>query len=82
LNTVISADPVVRYDVSLSIKGRCPTIIISPLLVSEDAKATTSSRKHKKHKGTGKLLLFISNRDSRCDECGEQLGRGAWIQLQ
>ncbi len=23
--------------------------------------------------------VFISNRDSRCDECGEDLGRRAWI---
>lgn len=25
--------------------------------------------------------VFISNRDSVCDECGEDLGRGAWITL-
>ncbi len=28
------------------------------------------------------LKVFISNRDSKCDECGEQLGRGAWILLK
>jgi hypothetical protein len=25
------------------------------------------------------LKVFISLRDSKCDECGEQLGRKAWI---
>jgi hypothetical protein len=27
------------------------------------------------------LKVFISNRDSRCDECGEDLGHRAWIAL-
>lgn len=27
------------------------------------------------------LRVFISNRDSRCDDCGEELGRHAWIFL-
>jgi hypothetical protein len=27
------------------------------------------------------LRVFISNRDSTCDECGEDLGRKAWITL-
>lgn len=27
------------------------------------------------------LKVFISNREARCDECGEELGRGAWITL-
>src|SRR5437762_12127894 len=27
------------------------------------------------------LKVFISNRDSSCDECGEALGRHAWITL-
>lgn len=27
------------------------------------------------------LRVFISNRDSRCDDCGEELGRRAWIFL-
>lgn len=27
------------------------------------------------------LKVFISSRDSSCDECGENLGRGAWITL-
>ena len=25
--------------------------------------------------------VFISNRESKCDECGEELGRHAWIVL-
>ncbi|MBA7654856.1 hypothetical protein ES703_62749 [subsurface metagenome] len=32
-------------------------------------------------KKTEDLKVFISTRDSRCDECGEQLGRKAWITL-
>jgi hypothetical protein len=27
------------------------------------------------------LKVFISHRDSTCDECGEELGRSAWIML-
>ena len=27
------------------------------------------------------LKVFISNRDSKCDECGEDLGRREWITL-
>ena len=27
------------------------------------------------------LKVFISSRDSSCEECGENLGRGAWITL-
>ena len=32
-------------------------------------------------KQTADLKVFISSRDSTCDECGEQLGRHAWITL-
>jgi hypothetical protein len=28
------------------------------------------------------MKVFISNRDSICDECGEELGRRAWITLE
>lgn len=28
---------------------------------------------------TNSLKVLISSRDSTCDECGENLGRGAWI---
>src|ERR1044071_7867719 len=28
------------------------------------------------------LKVFISNRESKCDECGEELGRQAWITLE
>jgi hypothetical protein len=31
--------------------------------------------------GSRDLRVFISTRDSRCDECGEDLGRRAWIFL-
>jgi len=30
---------------------------------------------------TDDLKVFISNRESRCDECGAELGRKAWITL-
>jgi hypothetical protein len=30
---------------------------------------------------TADLKVFISSRDSTCDECGEELGRRAWITL-
>jgi hypothetical protein len=30
---------------------------------------------------TTDLTVFISNREAACDECGEELGRGAWITL-
>jgi hypothetical protein len=32
-------------------------------------------------KKTADLKIFISTRDSTCDECGENLGRKAWITL-
>ncbi len=28
------------------------------------------------------IKVFISHRDSKCDECGEELGRKAWITLE
>ena len=28
------------------------------------------------------LKVFISHRESKCDECGEELGRQAWITLE
>ena len=30
---------------------------------------------------TEEIKVFISNRESACDECGEDLGRKAWITL-
>ena len=33
-------------------------------------------------KQSNDLKVFISNRDSTCDECGEELGRKAWITLE
>jgi hypothetical protein len=38
---------------------------------------TTRDRKQK-----NELKVFISSRESRCVECGENLGHGAWILLQ
>ena len=38
------------------------------------------TRRDRKQKN--ELKVFISSRESRCDECGENLGRGAWILLQ
>ena len=32
--------------------------------------------------GKEDIKVFISHRDSKCDECGEDLGRKAWITLQ
>ncbi len=32
--------------------------------------------------GSEELKVFISSRDSTCDECHEKLGTGAWITLQ
>ena len=28
------------------------------------------------------IKVFISNRESKCDECGKELGRKAWITLE
>ncbi|MEE8431120.1 MAG: hypothetical protein V3S16_07725 [Candidatus Desulfatibia sp.] len=33
-------------------------------------------------KQKNELKVFISSRESICDECGENLGHGAWILLQ
>ena len=33
-------------------------------------------------KKSNDIKVFISNRDSICDECGEELGRRAWITLE
>lgn len=35
----------------------------------------------KREKSSAELRVFISTRESTCDECGEDLGRGAWITL-
>lgn len=31
--------------------------------------------------GGREILVFISSRESRCDECGSELGSRAWIRL-
>jgi hypothetical protein len=38
--------------------------------------------KKRERKQKNELRVFISSRKSRCDECGENLGHGAWIVLQ
>jgi hypothetical protein len=35
-----------------------------------------------KKSSDNQLKVFISNRESKCDECGEDLGRHAWIVLR
>ena len=36
----------------------------------------------KTEEGRKEIKVFISHRDSKCDECGEELGRQAWITLE
>jgi hypothetical protein len=36
----------------------------------------------KQKSGDTEIKVFISHRDSKCDECGEKLGRQAWITLE
>lgn len=33
-------------------------------------------------RNSNEIKVFISHRDSKCDECGEELGRQAWITLE
>src|SRR5919109_2031299 len=44
------------------------------MLVSNNSKVPEKESKD--------LKVFISLRDSKCDECGEELGRQAWITLE
>lgn len=37
---------------------------------------------NKKQSKTDELSVFITSSESRCDECGEVLGKGAWITLR
>lgn len=36
----------------------------------------------KQESNENEIKVFISHRDSKCDECGEDLGRQAWITLE
>jgi hypothetical protein len=36
----------------------------------------------KQNYDANEIKVFISHRDSKCDECGEELGRQAWITLE
>ena len=38
-------------------------------------------KRQQNNKKPADLKVFISSRDSVCYECGENLGRGAWISL-
>lgn len=46
--------------------------------------AANAREKDEPKKGTdnNEIKVFISHRDSKCDECGEKLGRQAWITLE
>ena len=55
-----------------SLNLRCPSLPESPM------KKETSDRKRTEKD----LIVFISHRDSKCDECKEELGHGAWITLK
>ena len=56
--------------------GGCSKPLLEAL-GSEISQMTEHDRKQKSD-----LKVFISSRESKCDECGENLGRGAWILLQ
>jgi len=43
---------------------------------------SASQRTDVKQKSETEIKVFISHRDSKCDECGEELGRQAWITLE
>jgi hypothetical protein len=43
--------------------------------------ATMKDKSLRQEKRESELLVFISRRDSTCDECKEELGHGAWITL-
>jgi hypothetical protein len=40
------------------------------------------SQESSSRKDDNEIKVFISHRDSKCDECGEELGRQAWITLE
>jgi hypothetical protein len=61
--------------------GLVGSLTISQSHLSEAMPAETSTSKAP-DKTVEDIKVFISHRDSKCDECGEQLGRGAWITLQ
>lgn len=42
----------------------------------------TSNTSKAPMKKSEEIKVFISHRDSKCGECGEQLGRKAWITLK
>jgi hypothetical protein len=48
----------------------------------EAAEDLYQKMKKPKNRSENEIKVFISNRESKCDECGEELGRHAWIMLQ
>jgi len=38
-----------------------------------------TSPEQKNRYDKNEIKVFISHRESKCDECGEELGRQAWI---
>jgi hypothetical protein len=48
-----------------------------------DARADTHQLTEAQQRSSeNEIKVFISHRDSKCDECGEELGRQAWITLE
>jgi hypothetical protein len=51
------------------------------MTTSHSDPADISDRLGSRDREAGNLRVFISSRESRCDECGEDLGTKAWILL-
>lgn len=49
------------------------------MVAQNDASQETGG---KQKSNENEIKVFISHRDSKCDECGEELGRQAWITLE
>ena len=49
---------------------------------SAEVATNRSSTSMAQTKRSEEIKVFISHRDSKCDECGEELGRQAWITLE
>ncbi|HEV7396828.1 MAG TPA: DUF2293 domain-containing protein [Pyrinomonadaceae bacterium] len=44
--------------------------------------ASSATKSNTPSKRSEDIKIFISSRDSKCDECGEELGQKAWITLE
>jgi len=49
--------------------------MVMPTNITQQTPAT-------KRSNDNEIKVFISHRDSKCDDCGEELGRQAWITLE